>query len=184
LTLSKGEDYNEVVWASSRWTDWAKLGKSDEALATYRQAVRLAPNAALHYHLGNLYRGRGDLDDAERAYCEAVRLDGNHHGAAIDALADLLLSRGKLDGAIAAYQRALRLKPGNAATEASLSRAQRLRELLVRLPGVLAGKDTLKSAPDSVSSQGSALGPSRSATPLPPTSTSTPSSPTRNWRRT
>ena len=55
--------------------------------------------------------GQGDLDGAERAYREAVRLNGEHRGAAIDALAELLLTRGNLTEAIATYQKIMSLDP-------------------------------------------------------------------------
>jgi tetratricopeptide (TPR) repeat protein len=116
-------------------------GNLDEAVDAYRKAIWLRPSAVSHYNLGNLLRQTGRLAEAERAYSEAVRLDGNHHGAAIDALADLQLVRGNLDGALATYQKSLQLKPEDQAARAGLAHARQLRELLPRLPGVLAGKE-------------------------------------------
>jgi tetratricopeptide (TPR) repeat protein len=115
------------------------------AEAAFRQAIRLDPKfAAAHYNLGLVLRDRGDLSGAEAKYREAVRLDGKRHGAAIDALAELLRSRGKLDGAIATYEQSLRLMPGNVAIQAQLSQTRQMRQLLPRLPDVLAGKDQPK----------------------------------------
>jgi tetratricopeptide (TPR) repeat protein len=111
------------------------------AADAYQKATWLRPSAVSHYNLGNLLRQTGRPEEAERAYREAVRLDGNHHGAAIDALADLQLSRGNLDGAIATYQKSLQLQPEDQAARVGLAHARRLRELLLRLPGVLAGKE-------------------------------------------
>src|SRR5262249_36137033 len=55
-----------------------------------------------------------DLDGAERAYCEAVHLDGDRYGAAIDALSQLLLSRGKVKEAVATARKAVELAPQSA----------------------------------------------------------------------
>jgi superkiller protein 3 len=84
----------------------------DEALAAWKKVVELDPRSAVaHFYVGLALKARGDLDGAERAYREAVRLDGEHHGAAIDALAELLQSRGNLKEAIATYQKIVILKP-------------------------------------------------------------------------
>jgi tetratricopeptide (TPR) repeat protein/tRNA A-37 threonylcarbamoyl transferase component Bud32 len=121
-------------------------GDLDGALAACRQALRLAPGALGHYHLGDLLRETGHFEEAERAYREAVRLDGSHHGTALDALADLQQFRWDLEGAAATYQECLRLDPAHAASRANLARVRRLQELLPRLPDVLAGKDRPQSA--------------------------------------
>jgi tetratricopeptide (TPR) repeat protein len=76
-----------------------------------------------HYYLGLALKAKGDLDGAERAYREAVRLDGKHHGAAIDALAELLLSRGNLKEDIATYQKTIILDPKDASAHYHLANA-------------------------------------------------------------
>jgi tetratricopeptide (TPR) repeat protein len=90
------------------------------------------------------------LGEKERTVNPPDPVDSNldRHGAAIDALADLLRSQGNLDGAIATYQQSLRLKPGNVAIQARLSQTRRMRELLRRLPAVLAGKEAPKAPVD------------------------------------
>ncbi len=55
-------------------------------------------NPSAHWFLGNALRDAGSPDEAEAAYREAVRLDGEKHGAALDSLADLHRSRGSLIG--------------------------------------------------------------------------------------
>jgi tetratricopeptide (TPR) repeat protein len=122
-----------------------RAGNKLAAIAAGTEALRLAPTADRYCNFGNALRAGGYPDLAERAYREAVRLDGDHHGDALDTLADLLLSRGNLDGAIATYQQTLRIDPDHAPTRANLARVQRLRELLPRLAGVLAGKDRPRS---------------------------------------
>ena len=92
-------------------------GRADEAIALYRKAIELDPkNAWVHYDLGIALNAKGDLDGAERAFREAVRRDGDQgacRGAAIDALAGLLLSRGNLKEAIAIYQNIMIFDPKN-----------------------------------------------------------------------
>src|SRR5262249_1283124 len=55
-------------------------GKSDEAIAQFRKAIKLGPNAALpRINLGNLLQNLGRLDEAIAAYRGAVRVE--HHNA-------------------------------------------------------------------------------------------------------
>ncbi|MFI5461495.1 MAG: tetratricopeptide repeat protein, partial [Isosphaerales bacterium] len=90
-------------------------GRWDEAIAEWKRFIELDPkNAVAHFDLGMALKAKGDLDGAERAYREAVRLDGEHHGAAIDGLAELLLSRGNLKEAIATYEKIMILDPKSA----------------------------------------------------------------------
>jgi hypothetical protein len=56
-------------------------------------------------------------------------------------MGNALRNKGDLEGAIAAYQQALRIDPKQPHALWALPQAQRLRELLPRLPDVLAGKD-------------------------------------------
>jgi tetratricopeptide (TPR) repeat protein/serine/threonine protein kinase len=101
-----------------------RKGCMEEAIAFRKKLIERDPkNAAEHYHLGNALKAKGDLDGAEAAYREAVRLDGNRHGAAIDALAELLLSRGKVKEAVATYRRSVALDPENASAHRGLGNA-------------------------------------------------------------
>ncbi|HEV3023610.1 MAG TPA: tetratricopeptide repeat protein, partial [Pirellulales bacterium] len=87
----------------------------DEAIACCKKAIELDPKFVIaHYDLGNVLKAKGDLDGAELAYREAARLDGKHHGAAIDALAELLLSRGNLKEAIAEWKKVIERDPKDA----------------------------------------------------------------------
>jgi tetratricopeptide (TPR) repeat protein len=115
-------------------------GDHDGAIAEYKKAVRLDPKYAWpHNNLGNVLRRKGDHDGAIAEYKKAMHLDPKfatpHNG-----LGHLLLVKGDLDGAIAEYEEALRLDPMYASARGSLSRAKRMRELLPRLPDVLAGR--------------------------------------------
>jgi serine/threonine-protein kinase len=92
------------------------------AIATLEEAVRFEPgSAAPPTLLGDLLRDAGRLDEAERAYREAVRLDGDHHGAAIDSLGMLLYCRRKYDDALVVRRQAVRLDPENAQVHLNLA---------------------------------------------------------------
>ena len=99
-------------------------GRIEEAIAEWNKVIELKPKSAVaHYYLGLGLQARGDLDGAERALREAVRLNGERHGAAIDALAELLELRGNLKEAIATYQRILILNPTHASAHYHLGMA-------------------------------------------------------------
>jgi tetratricopeptide (TPR) repeat protein len=126
-------------------------GYLDEAIAAYKKALRLSPKDPLvSNRLGlalarkaDLLMGKGDLDGAIAANREALRFnpkDAETH----TALGIALQGKGDLDGAIAAYQEALRIDPRHPIAPANLTAAKRLRELLPRLPDIVAGKEEPK----------------------------------------
>jgi tetratricopeptide (TPR) repeat protein len=82
---------------------------------------------------------RKDLSGAEAAYREALRLEPRLV-AAHDGVGSVLQQKGDLDGAVAAFKRALQIDPKDPFALASLPTAERMRQLLPRLPAVLAGK--------------------------------------------
>ncbi len=60
----------------NRGADLRREGKLDEAIAAYREAIRLKPDFAYPYdNLGTALRAQGKLDEAIAAYREAIRLD-------------------------------------------------------------------------------------------------------------
>jgi Flp pilus assembly protein TadD len=86
-------------------------GKTSEALAILREAVRLAPrHPATHYNLASAFRAAGQLQDALSENREAVRLDPNDP-IARNNLGFALMSLGELEAAASEYQAALRLWP-------------------------------------------------------------------------
>jgi tetratricopeptide (TPR) repeat protein len=109
-----------------RETEW-RMGLAappQAAVWGYQRAVNRDPkNALAQYQLGNVLREAAQFDRAEIAYREAVRLDGDHHGAAIDALADLLLSRGNVKEAVATCRRIVTLQPEEASAHIRLGNA-------------------------------------------------------------
>ncbi len=131
--LAKAEtDYTRAIELySGLWEAWQgrgltylQLKQNDKAASDFAKVVELAPKSAVaHYNLGNALKVKGDLDGAERAYREAVRLDGNPYGTAIDALAELLLSRGNVKEAIATYERSVALAPENVSAHLRLGNA-------------------------------------------------------------
>ena len=88
-----------------------RQGKLDEAIAEYREAIRLQPDDHIgHYNLGDILRSQGKLDEAIAEYREAIRLQPDY-AYAHSNLGLALLAQGKVDEAIAAHREALRLNP-------------------------------------------------------------------------
>jgi tetratricopeptide (TPR) repeat protein len=86
-------------------------GSLDEAIAAYKEAIRLKPDFAQVYNnLGGALVDKGSLDEAVAAYKEAIRLKPDF-AEAYHGLGRALRKKGSLDKAIAAYKEAIRLKP-------------------------------------------------------------------------
>lgn len=85
-------------------------GKTDQALESYREAIKYNPDfAAAYSNMGTLYRAQGLVEEALASYREAVRispLPEAHYN-----LGNALKSKGCLDEAVASYRSALQLKP-------------------------------------------------------------------------
>jgi protein O-mannosyl-transferase len=98
-------------------------GKFDEALAHYREAVRLKPDyAEAHTNLGAVLAHEGRDAESVAEYNEALRLKPDD-AIAHTNLGLLLQSQGREDDAIAHYQEALRLKPDFAEAHNNLGSA-------------------------------------------------------------
>ncbi len=118
------------------------VGKQDQAgaEAAFGEALRLDPKlAAAHFGLATVLLARKDLAGAEAACREALRLDPTSAFAHYN-LGWILQEKGDLEGAVAEYQKALRLDAKQANALANLPLAERMRQLLPRLPDMLAGK--------------------------------------------
>ena len=86
----------------------------------YRNAARLAPDAAAWPHLlGVLLQKEGRLDEAAEAFARALALRPDDVPALVYR-GEILLSQGKLDEAAEALQQALALEPATTAAKALL----------------------------------------------------------------
>lgn len=87
-------------------------GKWDDAIAAYREGIRLEPdNANAHINLGAiLCDHKGDYPGAATVFREAIRLDPKSAEAHVN-LGNALDALGKVEGAIAAWEQANRLQP-------------------------------------------------------------------------
>jgi tetratricopeptide (TPR) repeat protein len=87
-----------------------RTGRSEEAMARYRQAIELQPNFhAAHNNLGNLFRESGQLDEAIASYRRALDVKPDYLEA-LNNLGGALLESGRPPEAIEQYERALALR--------------------------------------------------------------------------
>ncbi len=106
----------------------ASSGKTDEAVAEFRVALRLDPaSAAAHWHLGAALAGRGERGEALEHLQRSVELDPANAEAQNDTGLMLAL-QGRLDEAIGHFERAVALEPGFDRARANLEAARRERE--------------------------------------------------------
>ncbi len=84
-------------------------GRTDDAIATYRSCIEIAPEyAELYYYLGNIYLNQGDLERAHLEYRHALSLNSNLAGA-WNNLGVVHEGRGRVQDAIQAYRDAIRV---------------------------------------------------------------------------
>ena len=126
--LLKAKEYDKAATeykaALKDRTDWPealqKLGEAqmagghdDEAIASYREAIRLkAGNGILHYNLGVLYERKALLDEAVVEYRQALTYAADN-GDARRRLADIYTLRGSFPQAIEQYRELLKLRKDN-----------------------------------------------------------------------
>jgi len=88
-----------------------ELGRLDEALASYNQAIALKPDyAEAHSNLGNTLHELGRLDEAEASCAQAIALKPDFAEAYYN-LGITLNELGRLDEAEVSYTQAIALKP-------------------------------------------------------------------------
>jgi protein O-mannosyl-transferase len=98
-------------------------GKTDEAIAHYKQAIELRPSyAEAHYNLGRLLAQKGQLDDALSHYEKALEINPAD-AEAQNNLGVTLFGSGRVDEAIAHYQEALKIRPDYAEASCNLANA-------------------------------------------------------------
>ena len=86
-------------------------GRTDEAIASIKEAVRLAPdNATFHYDLGIVLYEKKLPGEAIANWRDAVRLQPDHRDAHYN-LGLALAEQGEIDDAIVHYEEAIRLAP-------------------------------------------------------------------------
>ena len=104
---------NATVWGLLGMCYW-EVGRTDDAIAAYRQAIKLKPDFAEAWNnLGGCYRKAGRTDDEIAAYQQAVKLKPN----LVEAWNNLGWCYGKAgrtDDAIAAYKQVLKQFPDDA----------------------------------------------------------------------
>jgi tetratricopeptide (TPR) repeat protein len=90
------------------------LGKTQEAIASYRRALEIKPDSAIaHNNLGNALQIEGKLNEAVDCYRRALELDPAY-ALALCNLGLVLQWQRKLDEAIACYEQALQIEPSHA----------------------------------------------------------------------
>jgi Tfp pilus assembly protein PilF len=99
----------------------AQMGKTDEAIAHYAEALRIKPGLAeAHNNLGFTLAGRGRADEAMTHYAEALRIKPDY----VEARSNLgvaLATQGRVDEAIQELREALRMAPNDAEVHANLA---------------------------------------------------------------
>lgn len=121
------------------------LGRHDEAIAQYREGLRLSPQDARTWaKLGNALAERGRLPEAVEAYRSALRYEPTDEKTH-NNLARVLLRTGDLVGAIGHLQEAVRLDPSYALGRLNLAKllanAGRFAESRAELERILSAPD-------------------------------------------
>jgi tetratricopeptide (TPR) repeat protein len=87
------------------------LGKVQEGIAQYEQALRLKPDSAeAHYNFGVALMGQGRLQEAIAHYEQVLRIQP-HFADAHNSLGIALERAGRVQEAIEQYEQALKIKP-------------------------------------------------------------------------
>jgi tetratricopeptide (TPR) repeat protein len=113
-------------------TALADIGRRDEAVAEYREAIRLNKDFAVHFVLGGLLYDQVKLPGAEAEYREAIRIKADY-ALAHHMLGVVLHRQGHYAESLAAYQR------GQASAQL-VREAEALAELDAKLPQFLKGQ--------------------------------------------
>lgn len=112
---------SEVDGHDARGVWLSEQGRLDEAIACFREAVRLEPGrAASHYNLGNALVAAGRTDEACAAYRDAVAIDPGFPLAQRN-LGLALLEKGAVEEAAQALRRAVALDPRDTDSTSSLA---------------------------------------------------------------
>jgi tetratricopeptide (TPR) repeat protein len=93
---------------------YEQLGRVDEAIATYRRILPFAGNmtANVANNLGNAFFQRGNTDEAERYYSQAIGYDSLYSRSYLGR-ANTRIKAGNLQNAITDYEQYLTLEPNS-----------------------------------------------------------------------
>ena len=98
------EERVDILW--QRAEDQLEVGKLDDALASGKKGVQIAPNYyRAWWLLGSVHMQRGEYADAEAAYRAAIKLNPASRDLHYN-LGNALADQGNLDDAIAQYLQA------------------------------------------------------------------------------
>lgn len=99
---------------------YAVDGRVDDAIAQYREALRIWPGyAKAHHNLGTEYSKQGLSDEAIKRFRESIRLDDRHADAHYN-LGIELSRRGQWEEAARSFRKTLELEPNNAKAHTDL----------------------------------------------------------------
>ena len=102
------------------------LGQRDEAIASLRRAIKLAPKApSIHANLGEVLRQAGNTKDAAKSLETAVQLDPGN-AQALNNLGIIRYEEGKFDEAVDFYRQALAINPAMSEAHNNLGNALRM----------------------------------------------------------
>ncbi len=90
------------------------MGRLDESVASYRQALQIRPDYAGAYNnFGITLQEMNRLDEAEASFQRALQIDP-YFAEAHNNMGNMLKELNRLDEAVASYRRALQIKPNYA----------------------------------------------------------------------
>ena len=100
----------------------AEQNRLDEAMAEFREVLRIDPqDADGHHSLGNALARKGRLGEAVEQFHEALRIRPDHAKAHYD-LGTALARQGELDNAVLHFRQAVRYDPRNASAHYNAGR--------------------------------------------------------------
>ena len=99
------------------------LGKLDEAIEAYREALSIKPDYAdAYYNMGNAFKVQGKLDEAIEAFSKALSIKADYAQAS-NNMGLVFQEQGKLNEAIEAYTKASSIKPDYAGAYYNMGKA-------------------------------------------------------------
>lgn len=102
-----------------------KLDKTEEAIKTYREAIRIYPtDDSFYLALGDIYLQKDMLEEATEAYEAAVRINPNNAESQY-SLGQCYLKTGELNKANERFAQVVRISPANASGYYGLGQAAR-----------------------------------------------------------